>query len=332
MNLFQKITDKLFVKQWNVGLARVDMKELLSSNKYSPDFKWIPIDNVKRFYADPFIFKNGNDGEINVIYEDYSLDDQYGKISLTTVDKDFEPLHSKEILDTRSHLSYPNVFVENGTTYIIPEASKSGHVTSYEFDFDNKRLINPKNIIQNLPLLDSTILVHNNKYWLFATKRGEHSNSKLYIYYADKMEGPYIPHAANPVKNSLNGSRPAGNFIKMNGEIYRPSQNCAQYYGKSVTINRVTLLNEKEFAEEAVVDIEPPGKSSFNFGIHTINVVDNVIVIDALKRVFMPVEQVKIFLKKIFKGKKAIPVTSAGFITLYQQYEPVSELIETTFL
>jgi hypothetical protein len=325
MNIFYKIADKLFIKQWNIGLARISMEELIHKKNYNPDYRWIPIHNTKRFFADPFIFKNG-DGHINVIYEDYSLDDQYGKISLTTVDENFRPIHTKEMLDTRSHLSYPNVFLENGKTFIIPESSKSGHVTCYEYDFVNKKLTNAKNIIKNLPLLDSTILTHNNKYWLFATKRGENSNSKLYIYYADHMSGPYIPHAANPVKNSLNGSRPAGNFMKVNGEIYRPSQNCADYYGKSVTINRVTVLNEREFKEEAVVEIGPPKKSGFNYGIHTINVIDDVIVIDALKRIFMPVEQVKIFFKKMFRSDKSLCV-SIGFTTLYLRLGVLAGLI-----
>jgi hypothetical protein len=303
MNFFDKIADKMFRKQWTIGLAKVDVIDIIKNKKYNPDYKWLAINAPNRFFADPFIFKTP-EGSINVIYEDFSVEDQYGKISLTAVDSNFRPVFSKQVLDTRSHLSYPNVFVHNYKTYIIPESSKSGHVTCYEYDFITNSLINGKNIIQNLPLLDSTILVHNDKYWLFATKRGENSNSKLYIYYANEMQGPYIPHAANPVKNSLNGSRPAGNFIVMDGEIYRPSQNCAEYYGKSVTINRVTRLTEKEFAEEPVLEISPPQKGGFNYGIHTINIVDDVIVIDALKRIFMPFEQIKIFFKKIFKKVK----------------------------
>lgn len=325
MNVFDKIADKMFRKQWNIGLAKVNITELISKKTVIPEYKWLSIKTPDRFFADPFIFKTP-EGTLNVIYEDFSVDDQYGKISLTTVDDNFKAVFTKEMLDTKSHLSYPNVFLENGKTYIIPESSKSGHVTCYEYDFGSKSLVNARNIIQNLPLLDSTILVYNNKYWLFATKRGENSNSKLYIYYADQMAGPYIPHAGNPVKNSLNGSRPAGNFIQVNGEIYRPSQNCAEYYGKSVTINKLLVLNEKEFAEEPVLEIAPPQKSGFNYGIHTINVVDDVIVIDALKRIFMPFEQIKIYAKKIFKGKKNID-TPTGLLVLYQGLDMASCLI-----
>ena len=326
MNFFDKIADKLFMKQWNIGLARINITELINKKNFSPDYKWLPIKAPDRFFADPFIFKT-EDGNINVIYEDFSAADQYGKISLTIVNDKFQPVFTKEMLDTRSHLSYPNVFTENGKIYIIPEASKSGNVTCYEYDSKTRSLVHGKNILENLPLLDSTILVHDNKYWLFATKRGSNSNNKLYIYYAHSLAGPYFSHSGNPVKDSLYGTRPAGNFIKVNGDIYRPSQNCAGYYGKSVILNKIVLLNDREFSEEAVLEISPPSASGFNYGIHTINVLDDVIVIDALKRIFMPVEQVKIFIKKMFI-KKATPNVLAGFLVL----RLLTELTyETTF-
>src|SRR5690348_12284588 len=152
MNFFDKIADKMFRKQWNIGLAKVDIADVIKNKDYNPDYKWIAINEPHRFFADPFIFK-APDGNINIIYEDYSVDDQYGKISLTAVDANFRPLFSKLMLDTRSHLSYPNVFLHNSKTYVIPESSKNGHVTCYEYDFVTNSLINGKNIIQNLPLL-----------------------------------------------------------------------------------------------------------------------------------------------------------------------------------
>ena len=150
MNFLDRIADKMFMKQWNVGLAKINVHELITSRNYNPEYKWLPIGNTGRFFADPFIFKT-TDGNINVIYEDFSAQDQYGKISLTTVNEQFQPVFTKEILDTGSHLSYPNVFVDGNKTYIIPEASKSGQVTCYEYDFASRALANGKNIIQNMP-------------------------------------------------------------------------------------------------------------------------------------------------------------------------------------
>jgi hypothetical protein len=285
----------MFVKQWAIGLAKADIGELLTNGADHLKYHWLPISEDTRFFADPFIFPN-TDGNLNVIYEDFSYYGQYGKISLSTVDKDFNLLASKEVLDTGSHLSYPNVFVQDGKTFIMPEASKAGNLYCYEFDFAAQKLGNRRTIIENVPLLDSTILYHNNKYWLFATHRGPDSNNKLYIYHSPDWFGPYTPHQANPVKNNLDGSRPAGNFIKSNGEIYRPTQNSKDYYGKSITLFKIARLDEKQFEEEAVLDIKPSKNSNFNYAIHTINLSGDVIVIDGLRRLFKPLEQLKIFL------------------------------------
>lgn len=300
MNIFDRIADKMFRKQWNIGFAKADIGDIIVHRRL-PDFKWLPIQKPHRFFADPFIFKTP-EGTLNVIYEDYSSDEQYGKISLAKLDDRFKPLSSKLILDTGSHLSYPNVFRREGKTFVMPEASKGGDLICYEYDFAKDALVNPRTVMANEPLLDSTILEYNGKFWLFATKRGKDSNNLLYIYFSDRFDSGYQPHAGNPVKNSLDGSRPAGNFVHLDGQIYRPSQNCAEYYGKSITFNRIKKLTEHEFEEEAVIAINPPRKGGFSYGIHTINAVDDVIVIDALKRIFMPMEQVKIFFKKIFKS------------------------------
>jgi hypothetical protein len=291
--------NKFYIKQWTIGLTEVNIYQFLTNGLSEMSFNWIEINNSSTFFADPFVFKN-NDGSLNVIYEDYSYFN-YGKISLSTFDQNFKLIASKELLDIGSHLSYPNVFVQNGKTYIMPESSKEGNLYCYEFDFKKSALINKKIIIANTPLLDSTILFHNGKYWLFATHRGPESNSKLYIYHSDQWDGPYCPHQQNPVKNSKVACRPAGNFIVSNGEIYRPSQNNQNYYGESITINKIITLNENEFHEEPFKLITPPKNTKNNFGIHTINISDGVIVIDGLKRVFAPFKQIKILFSKLFR-------------------------------
>jgi hypothetical protein len=78
-----------------------------------------------KFYADPFLLSS-KDGNFKIIFEDYTFDDDYGKISLMTLDKSFRQVNHKILLDTKSHLSYPFVFTENNKTYVFPEAGKSG--------------------------------------------------------------------------------------------------------------------------------------------------------------------------------------------------------------
>jgi hypothetical protein len=292
MNWLSNKWDNLFVKQWNVGLSRLSIRELLEKGSLDVPFTWLPEPEHNRFYADPFIFRNKS-GKLHVVYEDFHYYEQYGKISIAQLDDQFRPVSSNTLLNTKTHLSYPYVIHDQGKTFIMPENSKEGEVIYYEFDEKNQSLHNPETMFRRLPLLDTTILFHQNRYWLFATHRGPNSNKDLYIYHAPHWTGPYTEHACNPVKQDLSNSRPAGNFIHYNGDIYRPTQNCKEYYGKSIVLNKITKLTEHDFAEEPVAELTPPKGSKFNFAIHTINFSDDVIVIDGLRRVFAPWQQVK---------------------------------------
>jgi len=297
MKLLNKILDKAYIKQWNVGLTRIDFDKLKSSGELSEPLSWLPLNDPLRFYADPFLYTD-REGHIHVFFEDFHYGDQYGKISVAKLDHDFQPISKQILLDTGSHLSYPNIIVDQEKVFMLPENSKHGVVHYYEYDAKNLRLHNPETIFRKLPLLDSTILFHDNKYWLFATHRGSDSNNQLHIYHAPHWTGPYTAHKGNPVKNNLVGTRPAGQFITHKGKIYRPTQNCGQYYGKSIIINEIKVLNENEFVEEPVFEVKPPKNTKYNFAIHTINFSGDVIVIDGLRRIFAPLTQARIFIKK----------------------------------
>jgi glycosyltransferase involved in cell wall biosynthesis len=299
-----KFYEKFCIMQWGIGFSNGDISQLIRSKKYNFTIKWLPTDNNSLSIADPFIFKSP-DGNINLLYENFSMAEygNYGKIDLIVLDQDFKPIINKRLMDTKSHLSYPFIFIENGKTYVIPEAHQSNRVAAYEFDFENNTLINEKVLIDNLPLIDSTILKFNNKYWLFATLGGSNSDhSKLYIFHANSLFGNYLPHTKNPVRDSLDGSRPAGNFIFVDGEIYRPAQNCAKFYGRSITINKILVLTENDFKEEAYLDLESQKKSYYNIGIHTINSIDNIVVVDVIRFVFMPFTKVYFSMIKILKN------------------------------
>lgn len=294
-----KLFDKFFIKQWSIGIINAHVDDIINNNISKKSFTWLPIKDNTRFFADPFVFKNP-DGNIEIIFEDYSSCN-YGKISLASMSPSFSNISIKPLLDTGFHLSYPSTFCNEGKTYIIPESSKEGGLHCYEFNFEMKSLINKITIIENEPLLDSTILFHNNKYWLFATKRGSKSNSDLYIYHSNKWDGDYVAHKENPVKCSLSGSRPAGNFILNNNTIYRPTQNCADYYGKSIILQKIIHLDEDKFEEIAITELTLEKNNKFNSGIHTINITNDVIVINGLRKIFSPFTQIKIFLKKTLK-------------------------------
>lgn len=302
MNSFiSKFIDKLYVKQWQIGLCRCDIKEIIRSKIFNPDINWLSLNTMDYFHADPFMLR-AKDGNLEIFVEDFKFEDYYGKIALLTVDNNYSQVNRKIVLDTKLHLSYPFIFKENDRIYIFPEAGHSGRLASYEYD-PVKQSITFLQEILGLPLLDPTIIKYKNKYWMFGTLIGKNADNKLYIFYSKNLLGPYIPHGGNPVKNSLNGSRPAGNFIVIDNVIYRPSQNCKNQYGESITINEVKILDELNFVEEPYMLICPTIKNQITkdndkiLTFHTINVVDDTIVVDGIRWTFSPRNQWKNYLK-----------------------------------
>ncbi len=293
-SIYSKYIDKLYYKNWTIGICRADIKEILRNKSFDPHITWLFPDSYDKYYADPFILKPVN-GKIKIIHEEFPYDTDYGVLSIVTLDNNFKPVGYKNLLDTKSHISYPFYYAENGKTFIFPEAGQSGKLSCYEFDPVNESMSLLHDII-NLPLRDSTIIKKDNKYWIFGTIGTRETGYELYVFHSDNLLGPYVAHSNNPVKKGLNGNRPAGNFIEVDGVIYRPTQNCENMYGESITINKIIELNENNIAEEPYLEIVINKENRNNPGIrtiHTINVVDNYMVVDGLKWTFSPVKQFK---------------------------------------
>ena len=296
-----KILDKFFVKQWTIGIAKGNKEDILQNRLKSLDFKWIDIPNPEVFVADPFVIELPN-GEIHVIAE-HIHQANYGKLVGYRFSKTLDLLEEKIILDTRSHLSYPFILEDNGEIFIIPESAMANGVFAYPYDPIHMSLGKPITLIEDEPLLDSTFVYYEDRWWLFATKRGASSNSALHIYYSEHWKGPYEAHKLNPVKTGADGSRPAGNILKQGNQLLRPAQNCKESYGKSITLFKITKLTKDSYEEVPTLELKANIHKENKYGIHTINHSGSVIVVDCLKKSFNPFVQINLFLKKMNKKK-----------------------------
>jgi hypothetical protein len=306
---FANFLKKFYFKKWILGVFRYDVNEIIRSKTFDPQIKWLWKRKFDKFYADPFILSSDENG-LKILLEEFSFKEDYGTLTLLTLDKKFRQIGYKTILDTKSHLSYPFFFKENNKTYVFPESGQSGKLSCYEFDYE-KETLNFVQDILDIPLLDSTILKQNGKYWIFGSIGEPRVGYKLFIYFSDSLFGPYTAHPMNPLKFENDGSRPAGNFIEVDGILYRPTQNCAKVYGESITVNKVNTLSETDFNEEFYMKISINENNKKNFGmhtIHTINALQDIIVVDGMRWAFAPVRQVKSHLdnrkkEKLMKAK-----------------------------
>lgn len=302
--LILKYISKFFVQQWILGVARSDINSIIRNKIFDPHISWREVKSADKFQADPFLYK-ANEGEYILFFEDFSYTTGYGKIAAAIFNEDLDITESKILLDTKSHLSYPFIYSENGKVYLLPEASSSGKLTCYEYDVKKKSLCFLKDLI-NLPLLDSTIIKHNDKYWLFATINGHHADNELHIYYSDSLLGEYKAHRGNPVRTGLKGSRPAGNIIETDGKLFRPAQSSMFTYGDSIIINKIKVLSESEYSEEFYMNISINRKNKCNRGLHnlhTINCVGNFLVVDGTRWRFSPGIKLRQFSQKYLLRK-----------------------------
>ena len=162
---------------------------MIETREFDPQINWIAPKTLKKFYADPFLLPS-KDQTIKILFEEFKLGEDYGNISLLILDDNFKMIKTKLLLSTKSHLSYPFIFQQEGKYYVFPEAAQSGSVSCYQYDCVNEELVYQKDLL-NFPLLDSTIIKHNNKYWLFGTTGENTSRYDLYLFFSDTL---YIYH------------------------------------------------------------------------------------------------------------------------------------------
>lgn len=293
---------KFYFKQWTIGLIRGDIKDIIRTKTFDQNINWMLLDSFDHFYADPFLIET-TDGILKILFEDFSFKDNYGNISLMTLDNSYNKIDQKIILDTKSNLSYPFTYKEHNKTFVFPEARRSGKLSCYEYNPENESLSFIRDIL-NLPLLDATFIKHGDKYWIFGVLTENYTNYELHVFSSDNLLGTYVAHKDNPIRRGLNGIRSAGNFFEVDGVIYRPTQNCEKAYGESITISRISELNETRVIEESYMEIKANSKKKVNYAmhsIHTINVLGDLIAIDGEKWTFAPVTQFKKFTKDLLR-------------------------------
>ena len=284
--------NKLYYHTWNVGFVNKSIDEVVLSRESVVHANWLKHHYRDRFFADPFIL-SFDENAIVVLVEDYPYYDKKGVISLLTIDrKDYSLISRKVILSKPYHMSYPFIQrnEDDSVRWIAPEASMSGNLYRYTMDSETNQLLNPEVLI-NEPLVDSSVVKYDGRYWLFCTKKGDSSNDRLYIYYSDTLEGKWMPHKSNPVVNDAAYARPAGSIVKIGDVLYRVIQNCKNHYGESIKISKIDVLTENEFKESYVKEIKAQ-KDRFSHSFHTINGLGDICVVDGLCKEFAPFRRV----------------------------------------
>jgi len=236
-----------------------------------------------RYWADPFPVRVGN--EYYIFHEEAPLSHYKGTIVLSVVDSAGKTAGPIPILEKDYHLSYPFVFQWDGEFFMIPETAAHNQVELYHCVTFPSRWKLERVLLSGLAASDPTPAFLFGKWWLFASipVAGAGTSGELHLFYADSPLGPWTPHRANPVKSDVRSARPAGRIFERDGQFYRPAQDCSRRYGYAVSINRIVQLNPDFYREVEVDKLVPNGKPDVA-GVHTLNMADDMTVIDCLVR------------------------------------------------
>ena len=201
------------------------------------------------FVADPFLFHENN--TYYMFFEVLNTNTSQGDIGLAISNDGFNWTYKQIILDEDFHLSYPCVFKWENEYYMIPETYHTESVRLYKSNNFPYNWTFVKTLLEGRDFVDNTIFHYNNTWWLFS---GTCSNSVLWLYYSDKLTGPWIEHPKSPIINGdANMSRPGGNVILFDtNRIVRYTQDDYPYYGNQVWAFEITTLTKTSYGEHKV--------------------------------------------------------------------------------
>lgn len=284
-NFSRKISEGLKKPYWEITVAKLETGEDIL--KQNLDFKTIkrPTNFLSRgsFWADPFPIDH--QGNTWVFYEEFDYPSKKGRIGVGIWDGN-SLTETKIVVEENWHLSYPFVWEENGSHYLIPESGESGQIYIYralEFPHKWEKL----GVFSEGEAYDPTIIKRDGLYWLFVNRRSHVGTSafvELYCYYSGDLDNPnWVPHALNPIVSDVRSSRPAGRIFEQGGKLYRPAQDSGKRYGHRIKIQEILKLNKSEYSEKTVRIIEQEEDKGV-LGTHSFNFTSNWIFSDAYSR------------------------------------------------
>jgi len=282
----RQVEGLLFSEDWNVGIVRGSVAAFLQPS-FRPRVQWLADIKDNTFRADPFVQSIGPD-DTKLLMEEFDHLADRGVIMETDLDQTgAAKSSSRPAIDNRMHMSYPYLIEHKGRVYCVPESWQSRSVSLYALDGEQRRWHIVAPIIEDFPAVDSTILPYDGLWWLWCTSAEDEPDSKLFLWHALDLFGPWRPHPGNPVKVDVRSSRPAGRPFIFEGNLYRPAQDCSRSYGGGITINRVTRLSRTEFCEEPAAYVQPWDRR-YRTGIHTLAGDGSFTVLDGKRMVIVP--------------------------------------------
>jgi len=299
LNLDKMKISQLFKKEENFGIVVsrnnvYDINSLLNNEVILR----LDIDNLLKVkplltQADPFLFVKGE--KLYLFYEEMRSGER-GKICMRKMTNDAKWSNSVVVLKEDFHLSFPFVFEDKGTVYMIPESQEVDSIRLYKGN-DNlsqfslvKTLLNRErtsNICFNF--CDNHLVLKDGIYYLF-TSVAYNWTYHLELYYTDDLlHNDFIKHPQSPIYIGNDYGRSGGSILHLDNNYYRISQNCRNSYGANISIHHIIKLDKNYYEEELIkTNVFDDSNDIYREGGHQLHIVkygDNYIYATDYRRV-----------------------------------------------
>ncbi|AOA57464.1 hypothetical protein BFG52_03255 [Acinetobacter larvae] len=220
-----------------------------------------------------------------IFFEEVDAQHPVGFLSVLEIFQDGRYTEPTPILKCDYHLSYPCIFKIESDWYMIPESASNKNIELWkctEFPYHWQK---HSDLMTNIEAVDSTPFFYNGLWYLFtSTRRGcKKFGDRLDIFYTKDILNPnWHEHPKNPVCRGQQQYRMAGNIFNYQGKLVRPSQDSLKRYGGHIELKEITLLTPDDY-QETLLDTILPNWDSRDDGCHSIDVNNQVVVIDAIR-------------------------------------------------
>ncbi|TPW32841.1 glucosamine inositolphosphorylceramide transferase family protein [Pararhizobium mangrovi] len=265
---------------WRVGYRFHEGPGVAETGALGTGWQVLPDDGT-RFFADPFAFNDGNG--FHLFVEDYPHATGKAVISHVAFDGNGRTSQPRPVLEEAHHLSYPQVFARDGAIWMLPEASQSRRLTLYRADPFPDRWRPAATLVEDREISDATLLEHDGLLWLVASERDGFGSTSdtMVVFHADRLEGPWHAHPANPILIDRRRARPGGAFVMANGRLALPVQDGTLGYGGGLGLAALERLDTQAVRFGKPLAIGTAGDWPHPM-VHTLNRAGPLEVIDGI--------------------------------------------------
>ncbi len=268
-SLFRRLTRT----SWHLGFVNDGLQGVFQDSPLK--VSWVKSPYKDRWFADPFIL-DVTDEKFTVLAEEVRYKHPKGRIVKLTVDRKSLLIEKREtLLETNTHLSFPNIYRQDGKVFITPENAQEGKQHVYEYDSKSEKLRFVQTICDDC-VWDATISdAFGSRLLMFASHKNDYY---LDIYVWDDGVKRFVPMMSIP--STEKNSRMGGAVFSFEGRFYAPFQNCTRTYGGNLEIKAIQYENGS-FSFHTVKQLFSP-HPKYKEGLHTLNEYKGVVVIDVI--------------------------------------------------